>query len=390
MKIARLLPSAASAILASLALSACSGKGSGEGATAPQKVAVEAEPVSVGTLRESIAVVGSLEPKWQAEVKPEYSGVVAEVLVSEWVRVKKGDVLLRFDARETQAVAASARASLLQAEVAAARARREKERTEKLKEAGLATQQQVDESRTVSEAAEASAGAARAQRDVAETRLAKSVVTAPLDGVVAARSVNPGDFVQNMGDGNTMFRIVDNRTLELAVAVPSAKLAAVRVGQPLTFATDALPGRAFTGKVRFVNPAADEASRTVKVFVEVPNGDGALRTGLFVKGEIVTGERTGVLTAPRSAILSWDLEKREAVLYALDGATARKRTVTTGATSGERVEIVSGLASGERVVTRGGFNLRDGDTVEVAGGEAPAAPNAEGVAPAARRSAERS
>lgn len=205
-------------------LTGCSGKGSGSAASAPQKMAVEAAPVSVGTLRQTIAVVGTLEPKWQAEVKAEYSGVVAEVLVPEWTRVKKGDVLLRFDAREAEAVAASARASFLQTEAAATRAMRERERTEKLKEAGLATQQQVDEARTTAAVAQATVGAARAQKDVAETRLAKTVVRAPLDGVVASRSVDPGAFVQNMGSDNTMFHIVDNRLLDLAVAVPSSRL----------------------------------------------------------------------------------------------------------------------------------------------------------------------
>jgi RND family efflux transporter MFP subunit len=351
--------------LAVVVLAGCSGKGSGSAATAPQKMAVEAAPVSVGTLRQTIAVVGTLEPKWQAEVKAEYSGVVAEVLVPEWTRVKKGDILLRFDAREAGAVAASARASFLQAEVAATRATRERERTEKLKEAGLATTQQVDEARTTADAAQAAVSAARAQKDVAETRLAKTILRAPLDGVVASRSVNPGDFVQNMGSDNTMFRIVDNRLLDLAVAVPSSRLSDVRVGQSLTFETDAVPGRAFEGRVRFVNPAADAASRTVKVFVEVPNGAGTLRSGLFVKGEIVTEERANVLTAPRTALLSWDLAQKQAVLYALVGETARKRTVTTGATSGDLVEIVSGLAKGDLVVTRGGFNLRDGDVVEI-------------------------
>lgn len=363
------------ATLPAVALPGCSGKGTGS-ATAPQKMAVEAEPVSVGTLRQAIAVVGTLEPKWQAEVKAEYSGVVAQVLVPEWTRVRKGDVLLRFDAREAEAVAASARASFLQAEVAATRATRERERTEKLKEAGLATQQQVDEARTGADASLATAGAARAQKDMAETRLAKTVVRAPLDGVVASRSVNPGDFVQNMGSENTMFRIVDNRLLDLAVAVPSSRLSEVRTGQTLTFATDAVPGRTFEGRVRFVNPAADAATRTVKVFVEVPNPEGTLRSGLFVKGEIVTAERTNVLTAPRTAILSWDLAQKQAVLYALEGETARKRTVTTGATSGDQVEIVSGLAKGDRVVTRGGFNLRDGDPVEIVKPGSATAPEA--------------
>ena len=78
----------------------------------------------------------------------------------------------------------------------------------------------------------------------------------------------------------------------------------------------------------------------------------------------------------RTAILSWDLAQKQAVLYALEGETARKRTVTTGATSGDEVEIVSGLAKGDRVVTRGGFNLRDGDSVEVVKPEASPASEA--------------
>jgi RND family efflux transporter MFP subunit len=327
---------------------------------------VEVAPVEAGSLRETIEVVGTLAPKFQAEVKAEYSGVVTDVLVTEWVRVAKGTVLLRFDAREAEASAQAARAGLLQAEVAVTRARRELERTVKLKDAGLATPQGLDEARTAVEAAEAQLAAAKAQMQIAETKLEKTVIRAPLDGVVASRTVNPGDFIENMGSPKPMFRIVDNRRLDLTVTVPSSRISAVALGQPLVFTSDAVPGRTFAGKVRFINPAADESSRTVKVVAAAENADEALKTGLFVKGYIVTGERTGILRVPRSAFVTWDLAAKSAVVFVVNGDKAVRRTIETGAGTGDDVEVTKGLSAGETVVTRGGFNLSDGDRIAVA------------------------
>jgi RND family efflux transporter MFP subunit len=342
--------------------SRANGKG---GAAARPAVAVEAAPVVSGDLKESIEVVATLTPKFQAEVKTEYSGTVTDVLVTEWVRVSKGTILLRFDAREAEAAAAAAQASLLSAEVGMNRARRELERTVKLKEAGLATPQNLDDAKTSSEAAEAQLAAAKAQKQMAETKLEKTVIRSPLDGIVSSRTVNPGDFIENMGSPKPMFRIVDNRRLELTATVPSSRISGVRLGQPLSFTTDAVPGRTFTGKVSFINPAADESSRTIKVVAVVDNPDEALKSGLFAKGEIVTGERKNVLRVPRSAFVTWDLTARSAVVFVVEGEKAVRRTVETGANAGDDVEVTKGLLAGEKVVTRGGFNLSDGDRVAV-------------------------
>ncbi|MGE5347509.1 MAG: efflux RND transporter periplasmic adaptor subunit [Acidithiobacillales bacterium] len=348
-----------------LALFGCSRGAGGSGSGAKPAVAVEASPVVSGELKEVIEVVGTLAPKFQAEVKTEYSGIVTDVLVTEWVRVSKGTLLLRFDAREAGAAAEAARATLLAAEVGLNRARREMDRTVKLKEAGLATPQNLDEAKTAMEAAEAQLAAAKAQKEIAETKLAKTVIRSPLDGVVASRTVNPGDYIENMGSPKPMFRIVDNRRLELTVTVPSSRISAVRLGQPLSFSTDAVPGRTFIGKVSFVNPAADEASRTVKVVAAVENRDETLKSGLFAKGEIVTGQRQNVLRVPRSAFVTWDLAARSAVVFVVQGDKAVRRTVATGAAAGDDVEVTKGLSAGEQVVTRGAFNLSEGDRVAV-------------------------
>ena len=347
------------------ALYGCSRGASGSGGGAKPAVAVEASPVVSGELKEVIEVVGTLAPKFQAEVKTEYSGTVTEVLVTEWVRVSRGTVLLRFDAREAEAAVEAARASLLSAEVGLNRARREMDRTVKLKEAGLATPQSLDDAKSAAEAAEAQLAAAKAQKQIAETKLAKTVIRSPLDGIVASRTVNPGDYIENMGSPKPMFRIVDNRRLDLTVTVPSSRISALRLGQPLSFSTDAVPGRTFRGRVSFINPAADEASRTVKVVAAVENSDETLKSGLFAKGEIVTGERQNVLRVPRSALVTWDLAARTAVVFVVQGEKAVRRTVETGVAAGDDVEVTKGLSPGEEVVTRGGFNLSEGDRIAV-------------------------
>jgi RND family efflux transporter MFP subunit len=327
--------------------SGCSpGSGTRGEATKPP-VAVDTAEVAPADFQESIEVVGTLQPKFSAEVKADYPGTVEEVTVTEWVPVRRGQILARLDGREFQA-------ALLQAKAAEARADREFERAKQLKEAGLMTMQGLQDSETILEEA-------RAGLEMAKVRVDKTTIRAPMDGVVSLRAVSEGD---RAGD-NVLFRIVDNRLFDLNVTVPSGRIASVEVGQPLSFSTEAMPGREFAGKVAFINPAADEASRAVQVVAEVPNGGGELRAGLFVKGRIVTGNRTGILRVPKGALLAWDVEARRADCFVVNADRASRRAVTTGAVEGESVEITSGLRAGEVVVTRGAFNLSDGDCVAI-------------------------
>lgn len=328
-------------------------------------VAVEAVTVESGDLAETIAVVGTLAPKFEGEVKAEYSGVIAEVFVSEWVRVGRGALLARFDTREAAAMLKAARAARLQGEVGAARARRELDRHAKLRAAGLATQQALDEARSAADAAQAALEAAAAQEDLARTRLSKAEIRAPIAGVIASRTINPGDFIENMGSPRPMFIIVDNQRLELTVTVPSSASASVAVGQPLAFTVDAIPQRVFQGKVSYVNPAVDETSRTMKVIAEIDNRDGALKSGLFARGEIITSRRAGVLRVARGALVTWDPVAGSGMVFVIESGRAKKREVATGASTAAAVEIRRGLSAGETVVTRGGFDVKDDDRVTV-------------------------
>ncbi len=361
-------------------LSACARKSeankAGTGAEKPA-VAVETAVAGAAELVEGVDVTGSLDPKFAADVKTQIPGLVKQVYVTEWVRVHKGQPLARIDVAEAEAGAKraeagveSARANLAQVQVAAGRSDRELARVLKLKEAGLATQQSVDDARTDAAAAAVRIEAARAQLRVAEeelrqarARLAKGLVVSPLDGVVALRDVNVGDLASDAAAAKPIFRIVDNRLLNLTVTVPSADSARVKVGQPLEFTVDSLPGKSFTGRVMFVNPELNPADRSLKVIAEVRNTPELLKGGLFAKGRIVTGRRADVLQLPRQALSGWDLSTKKANIFVVEGETARLRTVQTGAVAGDLVEVVAGVTAGEKYVTRGGFTLRDGDRV---------------------------
>ncbi|MFA7061558.1 MAG: efflux RND transporter periplasmic adaptor subunit [Pedobacter sp.] len=365
-------------VIIAVGISACSndaGKKSEHAAKPP--VAVDAAEAVTSELTDGIEVTGSLEPKFSVDIKTQIPGLVKQVFVTEWVRVNKGQALVRIDVAESEALArraeagvASAKAGLAQAQVAANRAERELARIIKLKESGLATQQALDDARSELEADESRVEAARAQIGVSEedvrqtrARMAKGLVVSPIDGVVALRNVNVGDLASDAAAAKPIFRIVDNRLLNLTVTVSSVDSARIRVGQPLEFTVDSMPGKTFTGKVMFINPELSSVDRSLRVIAEVRNLPELLKGGLFAKGRIVTGKRSGVLQVPRSAIAGLDLVAGKGTLFVVKNGLARRRDIRTATVSGEMIEIAAGLKQGEQYVVRGGFNLKDGDRV---------------------------
>ena len=264
------------------------------------------------------------------------------------------------------------KANLLQAEVGGNRAERELTRAQNLKAEGLITQQNLDDIRTEKAASMARIAAAKAQALAAEkdlhqaqTRLAKAVIQSPLDGVVSSRNINVGDLVGEPGSTRILFQVVDNRQLELTVTVPSTEMGRLRLNQPLTFVTDAFPEKPFSGRIKFINPTVNEADRSVKVIAEVPNSDETLKAGLFVKGRIITGERRKILQIPRTALLSWDVGAKKGEVFVVDRDLAQRKTIQTGSVSGDWVEVVSGVQPGIPIITRGGFNVKNGDRVKI-------------------------
>src|SRR4030067_765151 len=303
-----------------LSFGGCSSKGdttTGKNGKAERPpVAVETLTAATSEITEGVDVVGTLTPKFETEVKSQILGLVREVYVTEWVRVKKNTPLARIDVSETEALTRKAEAR-----------------------------------------------AAEEELRHMQARLSKGLIRSPMEGVVSLRDVNVGDLASDTGSAKPLFKIVDNRILNLTVTVPSVEMAGLKVGHTLTFTVGSLPRKTFSGRVMYINPVVDEADRSVKVIAEVENRSGELKGGLFAKGRILTGAKRNVLQVPRSALIGVNITEKKAGLFVVPEDRARFREVTTGVISGEHVEIASGLDPGERVVVRGSFNLRDSDRV---------------------------
>jgi membrane fusion protein, heavy metal efflux system len=177
-------------------------------------------------------------------------------------------------------------------------------------------------------------------------------VHAPLGGVVVSRSINPGQVV---AAGQELFVVTDLSTVWVIGDLYEKDFPSVRVG---TAATIVVPttGRSLKGRIAYIDPRVDPATRTAKVRVEVPNDAGALRLGMFVNVGLETaGDGTRVL-APRSAVQS--IGERQVVYVAAGEGRFVERTVEVGALVGDHVEVLDGLKAGERVVNEGSFFVR--------------------------------
>ena len=356
--------------------------------TGSQSVAVDVTSPARATMQRVVEIYGSLSPKTTTAVKCEVPGRILRVKVKEWDQVKAGDVLLeidpadfRLDLTRNEAGVKMAKAQLLKARVDLNRAKREWDRAVKLKEGGLITGQELDERKTGLESAEAGVALAAAQigqteSQAAEARrsLEKATVRAPIEGTVCQRSVDVGDF---MDKGDMLFTVVDNRILDFTASVSTMDLPLVSQGQKLTFSVDGISDQTFEGTIKRVNPMVRDTDRSGRIIAEVENAGLTLKGGLYARGKVVVEEHRDATTIPKASLIGWDLEKRSARVFLVDpGNVARSVPVTTGLTDENVVEITSGLSGSEHVVVRGGFNLREGDQVQVAGiepGKSPAA-----------------
>ena len=196
--------------------------------------------------------------------------------------------------------------------------------------------------------AEAASLVRRQRVDVAQA------IRAPRGGTVVERPVALGDLAAPQDD-QPMFRLLDLSTVRVEADLAERDLGAVRPGQAATVALPALGDRLVAGRVVRLAPVLDRESRTGRALIDVPNPAGLLRPGMSCRVAIATGRRA-VLAVPAAAV---QREEKQAFVYvALGGDRFRERAVTLGGRHGDLYEIVRGLAPGERVATKGSFDLR--------------------------------
>ncbi|MDY0022419.1 efflux RND transporter periplasmic adaptor subunit [Arenimonas caeni] len=362
MKTSRRFPlsrsAAALALAISLALAGCGGgdQPSGdqtaeakpaEGQAADKKV--EAVPVEVAAVARrpisaSYSGTANLEAPSEAQVVAKTSGVLLELLAEEGDQVKAGQVLARIDPDRPRLEMQRARATVSKLE-------NNYRRSQELLASKMVSAEASDQIRYDLEAA-------RAAYELAKLELSYTNIVAPIDGVIASRSVKTGNLIQL---NSSLFRIVDDSRLEAVLNVPERDLATMREGLAVRMLADAMPGKSFEGVIDRVSPVVDGGSGTFRVVTAFPGGQG-LRPGMFGRIEVVYDQRADALTVPRAALLD---DAGQSSVYAVRENKAVRVPVEVGHLSGELAEIRKGLEEGEQVVTAGKVTLRDGAAVEV-------------------------
>lgn len=338
-------------LVAALSLVAC-GKGGAnpeDAKPAPPPTELAAADVAVVVskpLSRVLPLSGSLMPVVQAVVKSKVAGELLSVTVREGDAVSKGTVLARIETRNQQAQVDSQRAMVEKARADLAMSQLELDNNQRLLDRKFIAPTVVDTSRSAHAAMVAGLKAAEAQARLTEIGLSDAVVRAPISGIVAQRMVQPGEKVS---PDAPLLSLVDLSLLELEAPAPASEVPLIKVGQSVRFTVDGFGTRPFEGKVERINPVAEAGSRSLIVYLSVPNPDGSLKGGMFAKGTLVLDVNAPAPVIPLGAVRSES--GMPYVLVIRDGKLVQ-RPVTLGLKSEEAglVQVTQGLADGEQVL----------------------------------------
>lgn len=336
----------------------------GANAAAQGPAEVETVTVLAEAMADDVTAVGTLRSNESVVLRPEVAGRIAEIRFSEGGPVRRGDVLVDFDAAVQRAEVQQAKANLALAQANFGR-------TEDLFNRKFLSQSARDEAASRLEVA-------RANMALAEARLDKMRIRAPFAGIVGIRNVSVGDYVK---EGEDLVNLEDIATLKVDFRLPETYLAQIRPGQKLELASDAVEGRLFAAVVSAIDPLVDEQGRAVVMRATLQNEGLRLRPGMFARVRLILEERANVAVVPEEALVPAPGDVQ--FVYRVVDGKAQRVEVKTGARRGARVEIVKGVQAGDVVVTAGQLKLRDGAAVRIVGaGAAQIAPAAGSAKPA--------
>jgi RND family efflux transporter MFP subunit len=317
-------------------------------------------------IEEGIAITGDLRPIESVEVRARLEGDLIGVYVREGERVRAGQVLARFEASEQESSHTSAQADQVAAESELATAQWNLEQTNELFKAGAVSERDYKAAQQGVTTARARVAAAAARVRATRSLVTDTRVLAPTSGVISQKYVENGE---HMARGAQLFTLVRSDVLELAAAVPARQANAVRVGQTVHFSAD---GRSFDGKLARVSPTVDPATRSVTVFVQVPNGDGSLKGGTFATGRVVSRVVSKTLVIPTAAVRQ-SAEDGKPFVYRIAGKVLDIASVQLGVIDDRAgfAEVLDGLVEGDRVIVGNVGALGRGMQIIVAGEERP-------------------
>lgn len=329
---------------------------------------------------------------------------VIAIPVAEGERVRRGQVLVELDAADERAALALSQAALAQsearirqlrdlslpaaeqtlrqAEATAKQTTAQHERSKALRAQGFIGDAQLDDARRAAEVAESQVNAARLQvttarsggsdhalaqaaleqaranLNAATTRIEQTLIRAPVNGVLIARSVEPGNVVQA---GRELMVLAPEGDTQVVAQLDERHLSRLKLGLPARVSADAFPAQRLDATLVYINPGVDALRGTVEVKLRIANTPDYLRQDMTVSIDIEVARRPGVLVAPTLTLRSTAADKAW-VLVERDGR-AQRQEVKLGLSGGDNAEILDGLKAGDRLIPTTGPRIEPGQRI---------------------------
>lgn len=315
-------------------------------------------------LAERLRVSGNLAapPNLDARISALVPGRIHSVLVNEGDAVKADQPLATLDNSSLQDQLRQAEATVAQAQANVENARISAERNDDLLRRGIAARKEVEDARTLLAVNESLLKQAEAARSAAQTQLSRSILRAPFAGTVVHRFLGAGEQVDGTS-AQPVVEVADVSTLELQGQVPGSRLSEIQGGTDFEFQTTEVPEQTFPAQVAAVLPSVDPATGNGTVRIQIRNPGRRLKLGMFVSVELPLRELARGLVAPRQAI--YPDEAGEPHVYRLTSDEAEFVAVTLGTQTNDKVQILSGLNEGDKIILTGGYGLPDKTKVRV-------------------------
>jgi membrane fusion protein (multidrug efflux system) len=302
----------------------------------------------------TLGAVGTVEAVQGVLVSADLPGTVERINFDSGRAVRAGEVLVELNTRQE-------RAQLAAVEAERDLAKLNFERMQGLLTERVISKAEFDQATTAQKASEARVGEIRAA-------IERKTIRAPFSGILGIRQVNLGQYLR---DGDPVVELQSLSPIYVNFDVPQQAAAQVKVGREVAITVNDAAGMATTGRVSAIDSVVNEATRNVRVQATLQNRDGALRPGMFVEAEVVTGGAQTVIALPASAINYAPFGDSVFIVTDLkspDGRTykgVKQQFVKLGGTRGDQVAVLAGVTASDEVVTSGLFKLRTGVAVLV-------------------------
>jgi len=365
---------------------------------------VETHQATRSDLVQTVVASGRIMTPQRASVGAVITGRVVRIPVQEGQSVKRGDVLIELDDEDERASVAQARGAvaqaearvrqlrevglpaaeqaLIQAQANLTQARRQHERAKELKAKGFVSQAALDDAQRNLDVAESQLSAAmlqvatnrpagsdfavaqtalaqaRANLGVAQAKLDQTVIRAPVDGTLIARNVEPGNVVQ---PGKELMVLAPAGETQVVVQIDEKNLAQLKLGQQALASADAFPKERFAAELVYINPGIDALRGSVEVKLRVPKPPDYLRQDMTISVDIEVARSAATVVVPADAVR--DANSAQPWVLAVDGWRARRRAVKLGLKGDGRIEVLEGVAPGDRLISAANGTVREGQRV---------------------------